>query len=294
MRNIGEDTITQAVLAAMSGCGNERLHTVMTSLVQHLHSFAREVKLTEDEWLYAINFLTRAGHITDENRQEFVLLSDTLGLSMLVTTQNNRKPAECTEATVLGPFFVKGAPDYENGQDISNGAAGLPCFVAGHVRTLSGEPIAGAEIDVWQSDEEGFYDVQNVDPDSDDVEFRARGRLHTQGDGSFHFRSILPEAYPIPHDGPVGQMLDALGRHPWRPAHLHFWIKAPGYEPLITHLFRNGDQYLDSDAVFAVRSSLIVDWIEHPPGVAPDGTRMNTPYYTLDYDFVLNSSGHTR
>jgi hydroxyquinol 1,2-dioxygenase len=166
----------------------------------------------------------------------------------------------------------------------------LPCFVTGHVRGISGEPVAGAEIDVWQSDEDGYYDVQNVVQPDAEVEFQARGRLHTLPGGRFHFRSILPEAYPIPHDGPVGQMLDALGRHPWRPAHLHFWIKARGYEPLITHLFRSGDQYLDSDAVFAVRSSLVVDWIRHESGIAPDGTPMNEPYYTLDYDFVLQHS----
>jgi hydroxyquinol 1,2-dioxygenase len=292
MRNINEDTITQAVLEAMAGCTNDRLSTVMTSLVQHLHSFARDVKLTESEWRYAIDFLTDVGHITDEKRQEFVLLSDTLGLSMLVTTQNNRKPVECTEATVLGPFFVTGAPEYRNGDDISNGAAGLPCFVTGSVRGLSGEPVAGASIEVWQSDEDGYYDVQYGDPQDANVAYQARGRLQTLPDGRFHFRSILAEAYPIPHDGPVGRMLDALGRHPWRPAHLHFWIKAPGYEPLITHVFRNGDQYLDSDAVFGVRSTLVVDWIKHPPGVAPDGTAMDTPFNTLNYDFVLNPSEH--
>jgi hydroxyquinol 1,2-dioxygenase len=288
MRNISEDTITQAVLASMSGCDNPRLRTVMTSLVQHLHSFAREVKLTESEWLYAINFLTDVGHITDDKRQEFILLSDTLGLSMLTTTQNNRKPVECTEATVLGPFFVEGAPDYQNGDDLSNGAAGLPCFVSGHVRGLDGEPVPNATIEIWQSDEDGFYDVQYAESQGGEVEPQARGRLHTLADGRFHFRSILPQAYPIPHDGPVGRMLDALGRHPWRPAHLHFWIKAPGYEPLITHVFRNGDPYLDSDAVFGVRSTLVADWIEHAAGTAPDGTSMDAPYYTLDYDFVLN------
>lgn len=283
MRNINEDNITQAVLAAMSGCSDERLKTVMASLVQHLHAFAREVKLTESEWLEGIKFLTGVGHITDERRQEFVLLSDTLGLSMLVTTQNNQKPAECTEATVLGPFFVNGAPEYKNGDDISNGAKGVPCFVSGRVCGLAGEPLGNVEIEVWQSDEDGFYDVQYQE-----AEFQGRGRLCTLADGRFHFRSILAEAYPIPHDGPVGHMLEALGRHPWRPAHLHFWIKAPGYEPLITHVFRNGDQYLDSDAVFGVRSSLVVDWVEHPPGIAPDGTSMDTAFYTLDYDFVLN------
>ncbi|MFD1560247.1 intradiol ring-cleavage dioxygenase [Paraburkholderia silviterrae] len=293
MRNISEDTITQAVLAAMSGCKNPRLRTVMTSLVQHLHSFARDIELTEDEWRYAIQFLTDVGHITDDKRQEFILLSDTLGLSMLTTTQNNRKPPECTEATVLGPFFVEGAPEYQNGEDVSNGAAGLPCFVSGHVRGLHGEPVSGAALEIWQSDEDGYYDVQYADPQQEEMEFRARARLHTLADGRFHFRSILPEAYPIPHDGPVGKMLEALGRHPWRPAHLHFWINAAGYEPLITHVFRNEDQYLDSDAVFGVRSTLVADWVEHAPGVAPDGSRMDTPYYTLDYDFVLNPVAQT-
>ncbi|QDQ84118.1 intradiol ring-cleavage dioxygenase [Paraburkholderia megapolitana] len=288
MRNISEDTITQAVLASMDGCRDERLHTVMTSLVQHLHAFAREVKLTEAEWFAAIQFLTDTGHITDDKRQEFVLLSDTLGLSMLVTTQNNRKPAACTEATVLGPFFVDGAPTYENGDDLSNEALGAPCFVRGHVRGVDGEPVAGASLDVWQSDEDGFYDVQKTSAEVGEMVHSARGKLHTQADGSFHFRSILAEAYPIPHDGPVGRMLDALGRHPWRPAHLHFWIKAPGYETLITHVFRQGDQYLDSDAVFGVRSTLVVEWVKHAPGIAPDGTSMSVPFYTLDYDFVLN------
>ncbi|MFL9868687.1 intradiol ring-cleavage dioxygenase [Paraburkholderia fungorum] len=288
MRNINDDNITQAVIAAMSQCSDDRLRTVMTSLVQHLHSFARDVHLTEDEWFAAIRFLTEVGHITDERRQEFVLLSDTLGLSMLVTTQNNRKPAECTEATVLGPFFVPEAPRFQNGEDISNGAAGAPCFVSGRVRGLDGAGVAHATLDVWQSDEDGFYDVQLPPGSEGDIEPRARAQLQTDADGSFHFRSILAEAYPIPYDGPVGRMLDALGRHPWRPAHLHFWIQADGYEPLITHIFRNHDQYLDSDAVFGVRSTLIVDWLHHEPGVAPDGTKMDTPFYTVEYEFVLN------
>ncbi|RKF50137.1 intradiol ring-cleavage dioxygenase [Paraburkholderia fungorum] len=291
MRNINEDNITQAVIAAMSQCSNDRLRTVMTSLVQHLHSFARDVHLTEDEWFAAISFLTEVGHITDERRQEFVLLSDTLGLSMLVTTQNNRKPAECTEATVLGPFFVPQAPRFENGEDISNGAAGAPCFVSGRVRGLDGAGVPHATLDVWQSDEDGFYDVQLPPGSEGDIEPRARAQLQTDADGRFHFRSILAEAYPIPYDGPVGQMLDALGRHPWRPAHLHFWIQADGHEPLITHIFRNHDQYLDSDAVFGVRSTLIVDWLHHEPGVAPDGTKMDVPFYTVEYEFVLNPLG---
>lgn len=287
MRNINEDTITQAALAAMADCRSERLHTVMTSLVQHLHSFAREVKLTEAEWAEGIRFLTAAGHMTDDKRQEFILLSDVLGLSMLVTAQNNNKPAGCTESTVFGPFFVEGAPMVDNGADISNGAKGVPCHVRGQVRGINGEPVSDAVINVWQSDEDGFYDVQCAA--SGEHEHRARAQLCSDERGQFHFRSILAQNYPIPHDGPVGGMLEALGRHPWRPAHLHFMIEAPGYERLITHVFRNGDKYLDSDAVFGVRSSLIADWVRHDP--VADGTGPREPYYTLDYDFVLNPAG---
>ncbi|MDP9901088.1 intradiol ring-cleavage dioxygenase [Variovorax ginsengisoli] len=287
MRNIDEDTITQAVLATLAGCKDDRLRTVMTSLVQHLHSFAREVHLTEAEWTQAIGFLTEVGHITDDKRQEFILLSDVLGLSTLVTAQNNAKPAGCTEATVFGPFFVENAPEYRNGDDIANGAVGLPCFVSGSVRGLGGEPIAHARMDVWQADEEGFYDVQLPSTDGQ-AEHRARGHLRTAEDGGYHFKSILAEPYPIPHDGPVGRMLDALGRHPWRPAHLHFMIQAPGYETLITHVFREGSDYLDSDAVFGVRSTLVADWVHHASGPAPDGTCPEGGFYALQYDFVLN------
>ena len=279
MQNIDQFTITQAVLAAMSDCKNERFRTVMTSLIQHLHAFARDVQLTEEEWFAGIQFLTATGHITDENRQEFILLSDVLGLSTLVTAQNNAKPAGCTEATVFGPFFVEGAPQVENGADIANGAKGVPCLVSGQVRGLDGTPIADAVIDVWQSDEDGFYDVQ-YNGEAHAHEHRARAQLRSDAEGRYRFRSILAHHYPIPHDGPVGKLLDALGRHPWRPAHLHFMISAPGYQKLVTHVFRAGGQYLDSDAVFGVRSSLIADWVEHK--------RDGETSYTLDYDFVLN------
>jgi hydroxyquinol 1,2-dioxygenase len=289
VRNINEDSITQAVLASMAGCPDERLRTVLGALVKNLHAFAREVHLTEAEWHKAIAFLTDVGHITDDKRQEFILLSDTLGLSMLVTSQNNRKPAHCTEATVFGPFFVEGAPVYQAGDDISNGARGLPCFVRGQVKGADGEAVPNAWLDIWQSDEDGFYDVQLGD-DGSGAAHRGRGRLQTDAHGFFNFRSILAEAYPIPHDGPVGRMLAATGRHPWRPAHLHFMIEAPGYETLITHVFRDGDPYLDSDVVFGVRSTLIAQWVHHEPGVAADGSRLDTPWYTLDYDFVLNPS----
>jgi hydroxyquinol 1,2-dioxygenase len=284
MRNVDEDTITQIVLARHAEAQNPRLKQIMTSVVQHLHAFARDVQLSEEEWFQGIQFLTDVGHITDDKRQEFILLSDTLGLSMLVTALNNRKPRGCTESTVFGPFFVDDAPQYENGDDVGNGAKGEPCFVTGRVTGLEGEAIANARIDVWQADSDGFYDVQYAEAQG----AHGRGTLRSLADGSFHFRSITAESYPIPHDGPVGRMLAALGRHPWRPAHLHFMIDAPGYERLITHVFRSGDKYLDSDAVFGVRSSLIAHWERHESGKAPDGSDQDSPFSTLDFTFVLN------
>lgn len=273
VRNLNHETITEAVLARHVDTADPRLKEIMDSLIRHLHDFAREVHLTEDEWFQGIQFLTRCGHITDDRRQEFILLSDVLGLSMLTVAMNNDKPAQCTESTVFGPFHVDGAPHYELGADISNGAHGIPCLVRGTVRGLDGSPIAGASMDVWQSDEDGLYDVQHEDIDH----AQARGILHTDEQGRYDFRSILAVPYAIPHDGPVGDLLAASGRHPWRPAHLHFMIEAPGYQTLITHVFRSDDRYLDSDAVFGVRQSLIADWKQQS-----DGT------YLVEYDFVLN------
>ena len=274
MRNLTQDNITQAVIARFADTPDPRLKEIVTSLVQHLHAFAREVRLTEGEWFKGIEFLTRCGHITDDTRQEFILLSDVLGLSMLTVAMNNDKPAGATEATVFGPFFVEGAPHYDLGDDVANGAPGIPCLVRGHVRGLGGEPIPHAKIDVWQADAEGKYDMQR-----EGQEHRARGTLRTDAGGAFHFKSILAEKYPIPDDGPVGDLLRAGRRHPWRPAHLHFMIDAPGYERLITHVFRSDDPYLDSDAVFGVRQSLIADWVKQP-----DGT------FLVEYDFVLNKA----
>ena len=272
MRNLNQDNITQAVIASFAGTTDPRLKEVMTRLVQHLHAFAREVRLTEAEWFKGIQFLTGCGDITDDKRQEFILLSDVLGLSMLTVAMNNDKPAGCTEATVFGPFHVAGAPRYELGADIANGAKGTPCLVRGTVRGIDGKPVPGAELDVWQSDEDGLYDVQHEGL----AQAQARGILTADDEGRFHFRSIVAVPYAIPHDGPVGAMLEATGRHPWRPAHLHFMVTAPGYETLITHVFRNDSDYLDSDAVLGVRQSLVCDWQQQP-----DGT------YLLDYDFVL-------
>jgi hydroxyquinol 1,2-dioxygenase len=286
MQHINEDTITGAVIARHTKASDARLRDVMTSLIQHLHGFAREAKLTEEEWFAGIRFLTQVGHMTDDKRQEFILLSDTLGLSMLITAMNHAKPKGCTESTVFGPFHVEDAPHFELGADVAAGAKGQPCFIRGYVRDLNGKPIKHAEIQVWQADADGYYDVQYENLNK----HQARGILKSAADGSFNFKSIVAEPYPIPHDGPVGRMLELLGRHPWRPAHLHFMITAPGYERLITHVFRNGDRYLDSDAVFGVRASLIADWIEHKPGKAPDGQQSAEPFYTLDFNFILNQS----
>jgi hydroxyquinol 1,2-dioxygenase len=284
VRNLDEHNITQAVIARHDRAPDARLREVMTAFVRHLHEFARETGLTEVEWFEGIKFLTATGHMTDEKRQEFILLSDVLGLSMLVVAQNHCKPQGCTEATVFGPFYVKGAPRYGHGADIANGAKGEPCFVRGRIVGIEGEPIAGAEIEVWQADADGYYDVQY----QGQAEHRARGVLVSGADGGFHFRTVVAEPYPIPHDGPVGTLLEALGRHPWRPAHLHFRITALGYQTLTTHVFRSGDEYLDSDAVFGVRSSLIAEWVRHEPGKAPDATMSPVPFYTLDFDFCLN------
>lgn len=284
MRNIDQNTITPAFMARLAQCENPRLKQIVSSLVTHLHSFAREVALTEAEWMQGIEFLTATGHQCDAKRQEFILLSDTLGLSMLVVAQNNAKPVGATEATVFGPFHVHDTPAIEQGADLSGGAPGVPLFVEARVLAPGGAPIANALVDVWQADAEGLYDVQR--PELGETR-RARGVLRTDAQGVVRFRSVTPTAYPVPTDGPVGRLLLATGRHPWRPAHIHFMIEAAGFETLITHIFRDGDPYLDSDVVFGVRSSLIGDFRQHDAGVAPDGTHMAQPYYTLHQDFVL-------
>jgi hydroxyquinol 1,2-dioxygenase len=273
MRNLNQDTITQAVIERFSRTPDPRLKEIVTSLVQHLHAFAREVRLTEEEWFKGIEFLTDTGKMCSDTRQEFILLSDTLGLSMLTVAMNNDKPAGCTEPTVFGPFFLDQAPEFNLGDDVANGAKGEPCLVSGTVKGLDGKPVPNALINVWQADADGNYDVQYAEL----AHPQARGILRADAQGRYHFKTILAEAYPIPSDGPVGQMLKATNNHPWRPAHLHFMIEAPGYERLITHVFRDRDQYLDSDVVFGVRQSLVADWTQ-----LSDGT------YSVIYDFVLN------
>ncbi|MCV0396608.1 MAG: intradiol ring-cleavage dioxygenase [Rhizobiaceae bacterium] len=285
MRNFNEFTITDAVVERVGNASDPRIREISEAVVRHLHALVREVRPTQDEWMAAVNFLTRTGQMCNDKRQEFILLSDTLGISMLVDAINHEQSKGATETTVLGPFYVESPPEHELGDNISPGMEGAPLFVSGSVSSTDGAPLVGAVVDVWHSDDDGYYDVQQPD----DVEgLTMRARFHADGNGRFHFWTIKPAAYPIPHDGPVGDMLEAQGRHPWRPAHVHFMISAPGHERLVTHVFVAGDQYLDSDAVFGVKDSLIHDFVEHPAGTAPDGTTVDRRYFELTYDFKLN------
>ena len=283
MRDFNEHTATAAVLDRMSDTKDARLKQIMTSVVTHLHAVVREVEPTMDEWMAAIRFLTETGQKCDDKRQEFILLSDTLGVSMLVDAINNRKPSGATESTVLGPFHVAGAPKKKMGDTISMDGKGDPAYVSGRVVDQSGRPIASAQLDVWQTSSDGAYDVQ----DPTQPEMNLRGLFTTGADGRFFFRTVKPKHYSIPTDGPVGKMLVALGRHPMRPAHIHFIIGAPGFEPVTTHMFVAGDQYLDSDAVFGVKDSLVVDFVKHDDAVESKKLGLGNPYYTAEHDFAL-------
>jgi protocatechuate 3,4-dioxygenase beta subunit len=282
MHDLDEHNITDAVIATFADAPSPRLKTVMTSLVQHLHEFAREVELTPDEWIGAVQFLTAVGQKCSPTRQEFILLSDTLGVSMLVDFLNYGKHANATESTVTGPFFVQGAPEVPVGGSIARpGTPGRPALVTGSVRNAQGKPIPGATLDIWQSGDDGFYDVQK----SDGVNLR--GKIRADVKGEFWFRTVVPKEYPVPTDGPVGKMLKATGRHPMRPGHLHFIINAPGYRELVTHLFTSGDEYLDSDAVFGVKQSLIVDYEKVASKEQAAKYGIESPFWRVDYAFVL-------
>lgn len=280
-----EKKITQLVLDSFSGTPDPRLREIMLSLVRHLHAFAVDTRLSMSEWEAAIGFLTRTGHMCDDKRQEFILLSDTLGFSMLVDAINHPTPEGGTETTVLGPFYLPDIPEQPLGADISGTADGVPLHFRGQVRSAAGAPLANAWIDVWQSDDDGYYDVQKP---GQDVELRARFR--SDAEGRFHFWSILPTSYPIPDDGPVGDMLKATGRHPYRPAHVHFMIGAEGHETLVTHLFVAGDPYLESDAVFGVKPSLIVEFDAREGGTAPDGRAMSGRWTAHEHVFGLKKT----
>jgi protocatechuate 3,4-dioxygenase beta subunit len=271
LKRFSEKKLTGEVLRRIRKTKNPRLKQVMTSYIKHLHAFVREVKPTPEEWMQGIQFLTETGHWSTGKRQEFILMSDTLGVSMLVDALNYRTSAGATESTVLGPFHREQAPELPLGGSISKDASdGPPCIVSGTVKDAKGKPVAGAKLDIWQGGADGLYDSQKGDA------MNLRGVFRTDAQGGFHFRCVTPNFYPVPNDGPVGRMLVATGRHPMRPPHLHFWITAPGFKPLITHLFVRGGKYLDSDAVFGVKPELIVDFRKGKDGMARAG-----------YDFVL-------
>jgi hydroxyquinol 1,2-dioxygenase len=265
-----EQDLIDTVVASFDNTPDPRLKEIMHSLTRHLHAFVRDVRLSEGEWDAAIAFLTACGHITDDRRQEFILLSDVLGLSMQTVAVNNEARGSATEATVFGPFFSAAAPFIENGGDIAGGAPGEPCWVEGSVKDTLGNPIAGARIEVWEADDEGFYDVQYGDD-------RIAGRAHLFSDAEGHYRfwGLTPTPYPIPADGPVGQLLSAVGRSPMRASHLHFMVTAPGTRTLVTHIFVNGDAYLASDSVFGVKDSLILDFDPQAAEIpTPDGRQL--------------------
>jgi len=282
-----EADLVDRVLASFAGTPDPRTRELVEALTRHLHAFLRETRLTEEEWWRAIEFLTAVGHITDDRRQEFILLSDVLGASMQTITINNVAYANATEATVFGPFFVEGSPDVGLGGDISGDAAGEPCWVEGIVTDTSGSPVAGARVEVWEADADGRYDVQY-----DDDRVAARGHLHTDPEGRFRFWAITPTPYPTPDDGPVGALLRATGRSPMRASHLHLMVVADGCRTLVTHVFPRGDAYLDSDSVFGVRDSLVVDVDRRAPGTpTPDGREVAGPWSRIDVDLVLAPAG---
>ena len=279
-----EATSAEAVIARNARASNPRLAEVMAVITRHLHAAVKEIEPTEAEWFEAIRFLTATGHMCNDWRQEFILLSDVMGVSMLVDAINNRKPSGASESTVLGPFHVQDAPELPMGADICLDQKGEPMLVRGTIRSTDGSPLTGAKIDVWQANDEGFYDVQQkgIQPD-----FNLRGVFRTGNDGRYWFKGVKPKFYPIPDDGPVGQLLKSLGRHPFRPAHLHYIIEAEGHDRLVTHIFDPDDPYIGSDAVFGVKESLLAkfDRIEDPDAIKAAG--FDRPFYLVDHDFIL-------
>lgn len=284
MSDNSEAQITANVLRSMEGAESPRLRQVMSSLVTHLHAFIRDVELSEAEWLQAIQFLTRTGQLCDDRRQEFILLSDTLGVSMLVDAINHRADGPATASTVLGPFYREGAAELPYGGAISKVEGGEPAVLMGRVLDTDGQPIAGAVLDVWETNEDGLYEQQ----DPEQPEMNLRGRFRADAQGRYKILAIKPVSYPIPDDGPVGQMLRALGRHPYRPAHIHFIVSAPGYRSVVTHLFVEGGPYLDSDAVFGTKASLVVPFVRNESAAEAAEHGVAAPFSTVAYNFVLN------
>lgn len=274
----------EVVVGRISSAAEERLSQIMHVVIRHLHAAVKEIEPTQEEWFQAIQFLTKTGHKSDDWRQEFILLSDVLGVSMLVDAINNRKPSGATETTVLGPFHIDNTPIMENGANICLDGKGEPLVVHGKVQSVDGTPIEGARLDVWQANDDGFYDVQQkgIQPD-----FNLRGMFHSQKDGGYWFRAVKPRHYSIPDDGPVGALLKKLGRHPNRPAHLHYIVGADGYEEITTHIFVPDDPYINSDAVFGVKKSLLADFVKVDNPVRAENFSVANPFWEVEFDFVL-------
>lgn len=274
----------EVVAGRISSATEERLGQIMDVVIRHLHAAVKEIEPTQEEWFQAIQFLTKTGHKSDDWRQEFILLSDVLGVSMLVDAINNRKPSGATETTVLGPFHIDNTPIMENGANICLDGKGEPLVVHGKVQSVDGTPIEGARLDVWQANDDGFYDVQQkgIQPD-----FNLRGMFHSQKDGGYWFRAVKPRHYSIPDDGPVGALLKKLGRHPNRPAHLHYIVGADGYEEITTHIFVPDDPYINSDAVFGVKKSLLGDFVKVDNPVRAENFSVANPFWEVEFDFVL-------
>ena len=283
MDTVSENRLADAVLARMADCKDARLQQIMGSLVRHLHAFAQEVELSESEWFAGVRFLTQTGQTCDDKRQEFILLSDVLGVSMLVDSINHRQSKGATESTVFGPYYREGARELQLGASIAGSSAGEPAIVSGRVRDDTGAPIEAALLDVWQTDANGLYDTQYPKQSG----MNMRGKFRTDQQGRFEFRTLKPTSYSVPDDGPVGKLLRALGRHPYRPAHIHFIVSAPGFQPVTTHLFVAGDPYLDSDVVFGVKNSLVVEFVRHDSREEAATRNIAAPFYTIEYDFGL-------
>jgi hydroxyquinol 1,2-dioxygenase len=285
MPYVTESNLTDIARERWSNIPDPRLREIMTALVGHVHAFVREIEPTQAEWATAIDWLTRTGKMCTDKRQEFILFSDVLGVSMLMDAINNRLESGATPTTVEGPFHVPASPEFADGADMAKNAPGVPCFVTGTVRDLDGKPVAGAALDVWQTDGEGLYEAQR------DVEGPwLRGVFHTRADGAFVIRTVVPISYTIPMDGTVGELVGRTNISHYRPAHIHFVVEAPGYHRIVTHLFRRGDRYIDNDVVYGVKEPLIVDFKEVRGGKAPNGETLSRPFCLVNYDFVLQKT----
>lgn len=279
---VTEENLTDIVMKRWEDIDDPRLRQIMGSLIKHLHGFVRDIEPTEAEWFRAIQWLTDTGQMCTDKRQEFILASDVLGVSMLVDSINHRLSSKATPTTVTGPFHVHDSPELANGANMAEGAPGEACFVVGTVRDLNGRPIPGALLDVWQTDGEGLYEAQR-----DLTEPWMRAIYHAGADGSFVIRTVTPLAYTIPMDGTVGRLVHETNISHMRPAHIHFLVDSPGYHRIVTHLFRRGDEYIETDVVYGVKEPLIVDFTEMPAGKAPNGEMIDRPFHVVKYDFLL-------